>query len=168
MKESIKISQQTTITPKVVDSNTYLSENRLDFKFIFENSIIRGDKITLVYTTYLKLINFEIDDNDTNESVDYADVDTYFSTAIVLPISDLMTTINNPRDIADINNLSTVITPVKISDISFYSKQLEKEMVTKLKVNIKHKLESLLNEKDLLAGCTLECELKEQFYRLED
>lgn len=166
MKESIKISQQTTLTPKLVDSNTYLSENRFDFKFIFENAIIRSSKITLVYTTYLKMINFEIEEDD--KFVDYADVETYFSTALLLPISDLMTTINNPRDISDINQLSTIITPVKISDISFYSKQIEKPLENKLKFNIKNKLEKLLNEKELLAGCELECELKEQFYRLED
>lgn len=166
MKESIKISQQTTFTPKLVDANTYLSENRFEFKFVFENAIIRGSKITLMYTTYLKMVNFEIEEDD--KFVDYADVETYFSTALVLPIPDLMTTINNPRDIADINNLSTVITPVKITDISFYSKQIKKELENKLKFDIKNKLESLLNERDLLAGCELECELKEQFYRLED
>lgn len=166
MKESIKISQQTTFTPKLVDTNTYLSENRFEFKFIFENAFIRSSKITLMYTTYLKMVNFEIEEDD--KFVDYADVEANFSTALSLPIPDLMTTINNPRDIADINNLSTMITPVKITDISFYSKQIKKELENKLKFEIKNKLESLLNERDLLAGCELECELKEQFYKLED
>ena len=165
MKDSFKLISHTTLTPKVIDENIYLSDVRIEFKFNFKDAKIAGDKIKLFYNTQAKLINSELE--IASEFYDYADIDVSIDAIFTLPISELYTTINKKRDFEEINDLNIEIQHSMVTDFTCYNKQIDSDLKGKLRLENIKKLENVFTAQGLLAGCTLECELKEQFYKTE-
>ena len=157
MKDSFKLVNYTTLTPKIIDETIYLSDVKIEFKFHFKDAKIAGDKIKLFYDTQAKLANSELE--IAGKFYDYADIDISIDAIFTLPISELYTTINNKRDFDD----------SMITNFVCYNKQMNSDLLKeKLALENIKKLENIFTVKGLLAGCTLECILNDISYMLGD
>ncbi len=166
MKDSFKLVNYTTLTPKIIDETIYLSDVKIEFKFHFKDAKIAGDKIKLFYNTQAKLINSELE--IAGEFYDHADIDVSIDTIFTLPISELYTTINNKRDFEEINDLEVEIQHSIITNFACYNKQIDSDLKEKLVLENIKKLENIFTTQGLLAGCTLECVLNDISYIVGD
>ena len=150
------LRHQLTFTPKLIDTNNYGMGPRIDFKFRFDRAVSDPTCVKLFFNAQMHMTDAEM--TLYGEDFDSADVNYDIDFAFTMPFKSLLNTIDNPIDIEELDGLYTEVLDSAIGKVTFYNNdaRLASEHLQTTK--------AIFNEKELLAGCTLECVLESSAY----
>lgn len=156
------LRHQLTFTPKLIDTNNYGMGPRIDFKFRFDRAVSDPTCVKLFFNAQMHMTDAEM--TLYGEDFDSADVNYDIDFAFTMPFKSLLNTIDNPIDIEELDGLYTEVLDSAIGKVTFYNNDADKELTYRLASEHLQTTKTVFNEKELLAGCTLECVLESSAY----